>query len=93
MFTVIRNCRSYQKQLRSFTVGLKLVGKYENRNDLIFLLDEMLRQEDHGKVVDTLDIEMADGEEPPISEDINDIIKLAFFDPVATVTSCWWSKY
>ena len=55
-------------------------GKYENRNDLNFLLDEMLRykfitQEDDEKAVDTLDVEMPDEKEPPISEDINDIIK------------------
>ena len=48
-------------------------GKYENRNDLIFLLDEMLRyksisQEDHEKAVDRLGIEMSDGEKRAISK-------------------------
>ena len=41
-------------------------GKYENRNYFIFLLDEMLRHEIPEKAVDTLDVEMSDGEEPPI---------------------------
>ena len=55
-------------------------GEYENRNYLIFQLDEMLRhkfttQEDHEKAVNALDIDMSGGEEPPISEDINEIIK------------------
>ena len=55
-------------------------GKYENRNDLILLLDEMLRhkfitQEDDEKAANALDIDMSDGEERPISEDVNGIIK------------------
>ena len=36
---------------------------------------KFITQEDDEKAVDTLDIEMSDGEEPPISEDINEIIK------------------
>ena len=36
---------------------------------------KFITEEDHEKAVDTLVIEMSDGEEPSISEDINDIIK------------------
>ena len=43
-------------------------GKYENRNDLVFRLNEMLRrkfiiQENYEKAIDTLDIEMVAEEE------------------------------
>ena len=42
-------------------------GKYENRNYLLFLINEMLRRkfitpEDYKKAVDTLDIEMMEEE-------------------------------
>ena len=39
------------------------------------LRHKFITQEDDEKDVDTLNIAMSDGEEPPISEDINDIIK------------------
>ena len=39
------------------------------------LWNKFITQEDHEKAFDALDIELSDGEEPPISENINDIIK------------------
>ena len=38
------------------------------------LTHKFITQEDHEKAVNALDIDVSDGEEPPISEDINDII-------------------
>ena len=39
------------------------------------LSHKFITHDDHEKAGDTVDIEMSDGEEPPISDDINDIIR------------------
>ena len=55
-------------------------GKYENRKDFVFLLNEVLRrmfitQEDYQKAVDTLDIEMMEEEELKEDEGSEEVLK------------------
>ena len=58
-------------------------GKYANRNDLVFLLNEMLRrkfitQEDSQKAVDMMDIEMMKEEEITADECCEEVLKRLF---------------